>query len=139
MRVGNGAAHQVQLDVYGDLLQAAWLYATVGRQIDADIARRLAETADLVCRIWDQPDAGLWEVRSAPQHFTQSKMMCWVALDRAARLATGGWIPSAHLAGWEVTAHAIRAFIEERCWSESQQSYDATREATISTPACWSG
>jgi GH15 family glucan-1,4-alpha-glucosidase len=123
VRIGNGAAGQVQLDVYGDLLQAAWLYATAGRPIDADIARRLAETAELVCRIWDEPDAGLWEVRSAPQHFTQSKMMCWVALDRAARLATGGWIPSAHVAGWEVTAHTIRAFIEERCWSESRQSY----------------
>ena len=123
VRVGNGAAGQVQLDVYGDLLQAAWLYATAGRPIDADIARRLAETADLVCRIWHDPDAGLWEVRSTPQHFTQSKMMCWVALDRAARLATGGWIPSAHVASWDVTAHTIRAFIEERCWSESRQSY----------------
>ena len=123
VRIGNGAAGQVQLDVYGDLLQAAWLYATAGRPIDADIARRLAETADLVCRIWHEPDAGLWEVRSAPQHFTQSKMMCWVALDRAARLATGGWIPSAPVADWRVTAHTIRAFIEERCWSESKHSY----------------
>ncbi|MGH9057208.1 MAG: glycoside hydrolase family 15 protein [Acidimicrobiales bacterium] len=72
VRVGNRAADQVQLDVYGDLFQAAWLYTVAGRRIDPDIGRRLEEMADLVCRIWSQPDADLWEVRSAPRHFTQS-------------------------------------------------------------------
>ena len=87
VRVGNGAAAQLQLDTYGELLQTAWLYANSGHRIDRDIGRRLAEIADLVCRIWRQPDAGIWEVRSEPRHFTQSKMMCWVALDRARDLA----------------------------------------------------
>jgi hypothetical protein len=83
VRIGNDAAGQLQLDVYGDLLQAAWFYAQAGRTLDADIGGRLAEIADLVCEIWSEPDAGLWEVRSGPLHFTQSKMMCAVALDRA--------------------------------------------------------
>ena len=73
VRIGNGAAGQLQLDVYGDLFQAAWLYAEAGRPIDPDIGRRLEEIADLVCRIWPERGAGLWEVRSGPQHFTQSK------------------------------------------------------------------
>ncbi len=123
VRIGNGAASQVQLDVYGDLFQAAWLYAEAGRPIDPDIGRRLAEVADLVCRIWPEPDAGLWEVRSGPRHFTQSKMMCFVALDRAVRLARTGRIPSPHIAVWEEEASAIRAYIEENCWSESAGTY----------------
>jgi len=123
VRIGNGAAGQLQLDVYGDLFQAAWLYAEAGRPIDPDIGRRLAEIADLVCRIWPERDAGLWEVRSGPQHFTQSKMMCFVALDRALRLARAGRIPSRHATRWQEEANAIRDFVEEHCWSETMESY----------------
>ena len=94
VRVGNGAAAQVQLDTYGELLQTAWLYANSGNRIDRDVARRLAEMADLICRIWRQPDAGIWEVRSQPRHFTQSKMMCWVGLDRAHDLARRACSPT---------------------------------------------
>lgn len=122
-RAGNGAAAQVQLDVYGDLFQAAWLYARAGRRIDADIGRRLAEMADLVCQIWSQPDAGLWEVRSGAQQFTQSKMMCAIALDRALQLAESGHIPSAHRARWKHAAADIRSFVDEYCWSPSRGSY----------------
>lgn len=123
VRIGNDAAGQLQLDVYGDLLQAAWLYAQAGRPIDADIGGRLAEIADLVCEIWREPDAGLWEVRSEPLHFTQSKMMCAVALDRALRLARTGSISSGHAVRWQTEATAIRDFVDEHCWSESKASY----------------
>jgi len=123
VRVGNAAADQLQLDVYGELLQTAWLYAEAGEEIDADIAKRLAEIADLVCRIWRMPDAGIWEVRSDPAHFTHSKMMCWVALDRADRLAERDLLPSRHRATWAAQATAIRTFVEERCFSDHQQSY----------------
>jgi GH15 family glucan-1,4-alpha-glucosidase len=123
VRVGNAAAAQRQLDTYGELLQTAWLYAATGHRIDGDIARRLAEVADLVCELWRQPDAGIWEVRSEERHFTQSKMMCWIALDRARQLADRGEIPNRHAKRWGQEAQAICEFIETRCFSEQKRSY----------------
>jgi len=93
VRLGNRASAQCQLDPYGELLQTAWLYAAAGHPIERDIAHRLAEYADTVCELWRMPDAGIWEVRGAPSHHTQSKMMCWIALERAAALAERGIVP----------------------------------------------
>jgi GH15 family glucan-1,4-alpha-glucosidase len=123
VRSGNAAATQQQLDTYGELLQTAWRYATTGHKMDADIGRRLAEVADLVCRIWRRPDAGIWEVRSEERHFTQSKMMCWIALDRAGDLADRGLIPNRHAERWRREAEAIQRFVETRCFSEKKGSY----------------
>jgi GH15 family glucan-1,4-alpha-glucosidase len=123
VRVGNDAAAQTQLDVYGDLLQTALIYAEAGGRVDRETGRRLAGIADLVCRIWRQPDSGIWEVRSEPLHFTHSKMMCWVALDRALRLSDTGHVPSAHASTWRREALAISEFIETRCWSQRLGSY----------------
>jgi len=122
VRVGNAAVDQTQLDIYGDLLQSAWVYASADRPIDPDIARRLAETADFVCDKWRDVDSGIWEVRSEPLHFTQSKMMCWIALDRALRLAGAGHI-TGDVARWTAERVAIGTFIESRCWSENKKSY----------------
>ncbi len=123
VRVGNGAVDQQQLDIYGDLFQAAWLYGCEGHEIDRDTGRELAKVADLVCDIWRKPDSGIWEVRSEPRHFTHSKVMCWVALDRAQRLAEAGILPSARAERWRREAHEVRTFIETRCWSDELQSY----------------
>ncbi|HEU4979163.1 MAG TPA: glycoside hydrolase family 15 protein [Solirubrobacteraceae bacterium] len=123
VRVGNAAASQVQLDTYGELLQTAWLYAAAGHRIDADVGQRLAEIADLVCRLWRLPDAGIWEVRSVPRHFTQSKMMCWVALDRARDLAERGLIPDRHAQRWRQEATLIEEFVETQCFSPEKRSY----------------
>jgi GH15 family glucan-1,4-alpha-glucosidase len=123
VRIGNGAATQLQLEIYGSLFEAASLYADAGHHIDLDIAKRLAETADLVCEIWPLPDSGIWEVRSEPLHFTQSKMMCWVALDRAVKLAGQGYIPDRHADRWRRAASDIRGFIETHCWSDRLGSY----------------
>jgi GH15 family glucan-1,4-alpha-glucosidase len=123
VRVGNAAAAQRQLDVYGELFQAASIYARAGNEIDPDFGRRLAKTADLVCRLWREPDSGIWEVRSAPVHFTQSKMSCWAALARALELARDGQIPDAHVGHWRREADQIREFVENRCWSEEKRSY----------------
>nr|WP_055469058.1 glycoside hydrolase family 15 protein [Streptomyces sp. NBRC 110030] len=122
-RVGNAAVGQLQLDTYGELLQTAGLYAQAAGRLDADIARRIAQTADLVCRLWREPDAGIWEVRSRPLHFTQSKMMCWVALDRAVRLAGQGLIPARHAHRWRREGQGVRGFIETRCFSDRMNSY----------------
>jgi GH15 family glucan-1,4-alpha-glucosidase len=123
VRIGNAAADQLQLDTYGELLETAWLYAHAGNRIDRDVAARLAEIADLVCEIWSRRDAGIWEVRSGTEHFTQSKMMCWVALDRAIRLAERGVVPRRHVPRWQRERNAIRGFVERRCWSEERRSY----------------
>jgi GH15 family glucan-1,4-alpha-glucosidase len=123
VRVGNAAAAQTQLDIYGALLDTALVYTQAGGRLDRETGRRLAGIADLVCEIWRQPDSGIWEVRSEPAHFTQSKMMCWVALDRAVRLCVAGHIPRAHASTWRREQLAIREFIETRCWSERVGSY----------------
>ncbi len=123
VRIGNGAVNQLQLDIYGDLLQAAWLYARNRGGLDAETGRRLASTADLVCDLWRQPDSGIWEVRNQPVHFTHSKMMCWVALDRAATMAEAGWVPDGQAARWRREAAAVHAFVEANCWSERKQAY----------------
>jgi GH15 family glucan-1,4-alpha-glucosidase len=123
VRIGNGAAEQTQLDIYGDVMQMAWLYADAGHPIDREFGDRLAAVADLVCDIWSQPDSGIWEIRGPVRHYTQSKMMCWVALDRAVRLATSGQIPSGDVERWRAEADPIASFVESRCWSTSKQSY----------------
>ena len=123
VRVGNAAAAQTQLDIYGALLQTALVYTQAGGRLDRETGRRLAGIADLVCQTWRRPDSGIWEVRSAPAHFTQSKMMCWVALDRAVRLCDAGQIPRAHSSTWRREQLAIREFIETKCWSERVGSY----------------
>lgn len=123
VRVGNAAADQLQLEIYGSVLEAASLYSDAGHPIDRDVAKRLGEMADLVCEIWRLPDSGIWEVRSDPVHFTQSKMMCWVALDRAVKLSEQGRIPDRHADRWRREAAAIREFIDDRCWSERLGSY----------------
>jgi GH15 family glucan-1,4-alpha-glucosidase len=127
VRVGNGAAEQTQLDIYGDLLKTALIYTEAGGRLDRETARRLSEIADFVCRIWRQADSGIWEVRSLPMHFTHSKMMCWVALDCALRLSDGGHVASRHAQAWQAQRLAIGEFIEERCWSARLRSY--TRHA----------
>jgi GH15 family glucan-1,4-alpha-glucosidase len=123
VRAGNAAAGQLQLDTYGELLQTVWVHAEAGNRVDADIGRRLARIADLVCRLWRRPDAGIWEVRSEPAHFTHSKMLCWVALDRADRLAARGLVPTAHRAHWREQAAAIGEFVEGECFSTARGSY----------------
>jgi GH15 family glucan-1,4-alpha-glucosidase len=87
VRIGNAAAGQTQLDVYGTLLELAWLWHDDLDPIDADYWDFLVETVGLTCKRWCEPDHGIWEIRDAPRHFVHSKAMCWVAVDRGIRLA----------------------------------------------------
>ncbi|MCH7230931.1 glycoside hydrolase family 15 protein [Glycomyces sp. L485] len=123
VRIGNGAADQLQLDTYGELMQTAWLYAEAGNMIDHDVGRRLGGFADFVAANWRTADSGIWEVRSEPRHFTQSKMMCVVALDRAVQLAERGSLPRRHLDRWLREAAAARRFVGSQCYSERHRSY----------------
>jgi GH15 family glucan-1,4-alpha-glucosidase len=126
VRAGNGAAGQTQLDVYGEVMDAAAEVARSTGRLDRDYARRLVEIADHVCRTWRNPDAGIWEVRSDPTHFTQSKMMCAVALDRACALAEQGFLRG-DVERWRRERDEIRAFVDSRCYSHEKRTY--TRSA----------
>ena len=123
VRVGNGAAEQLQLDIYGALFETAWLYSNGHHSLDHDTGVVLARVANRVCDIWRCPDSGIWEVRNGPFHFTHSKAMCWAALHRAILLAERGELPARHVDRWRREAAAILDFIETRCWSASLQSY----------------
>ena len=123
VRVGNGAADQLQLDTYGEFVDAVYHYVQTGHLLGRGTGRDIARIADFVCAHWREPDSGIWEVRSEPRHHTQSKAMCWVALDRAVRLARAGRVPAGHAARWAREAIAIRRFVDERCWSEAKRSY----------------
>jgi GH15 family glucan-1,4-alpha-glucosidase len=123
VRIGNAALAQTQHDIYGCLLESARLYSDGRHPVDPDIGGMLGRIADHVCDIWYRPDSGIWEVRNGPFHFTHSKMMCWVALDRALRLASRGELPSAHVERWRREARAIREYVDRECWSERLRSY----------------
>lgn len=92
-RIGNAAAGQLQLDVYGEVTGAAWAFVERGGQLDRWTGRMLAGLGRTVARRWAEPDEGIWEPRSGRRHHTHSKAMCWVALDRLVRLSRGGHIP----------------------------------------------
>jgi GH15 family glucan-1,4-alpha-glucosidase len=122
VRCGNGAAHQLQLGNWADLLGAAHHYANSDGTLDAHTGRRLAEIADLLCEIWQNDDSGIWELgRHRP--YTSSKIASWAALDRALDLAERGLLPSDHVDRWRRERSRIRAFVEERCWSEGRSAY----------------
>jgi len=87
VRIGNGAYSQLQLDIYGELMDSVYLYNKYGSPISYRFWKRLTRLIEWVCDNWKQKDEGIWEVRGEKKHFVYSKMMCWVALDRAIRLA----------------------------------------------------
>jgi GH15 family glucan-1,4-alpha-glucosidase len=122
VRVGNAAADQVQLDLYGAVLEAIWLYAKDAGRLDGDTGKEVARIADYVVEHWRDRDNGIWEVRSEQTHFTQSKALCWVALDRARSLAEQGMIPD-RSARWRAAAEELREFVDSQGWDEERRSY----------------
>lgn len=122
VRVGNGAWSQTQLDIYGELLAAAHLLAERLGSFDEATAHFLGDLANVAADRWEEPDQGIWEVRGEPQRFLYSKLMCWVALDRAVRLAPEiGTEEDAER--WSEVRDRIRAAILERGWSERAGAY----------------
>src|SRR5581483_6066749 len=82
VRIGNGAYNQLQLDIYGELMDSVYIYNKYGQPIDYDLWQQLTRLIDWVCDHWRRPDEGIWEVRGGPQKFLSSRVMCWVAVDR---------------------------------------------------------
>ena len=122
VRVGNGAWNQVQLDVYGELLNALHIYRDRLGELHPEIQRFVADLADTAVRRWEEKDSGIWEMRGEPLHHLSSKVMCWVALDRAVKLAPALG-EHAKAGEWAAARDAIREAIETRGWSEARQAY----------------
>jgi GH15 family glucan-1,4-alpha-glucosidase len=122
VRVGNGAKDQLQLDVFGEVVDTAFQFCRRGGTLDGGHGRLLTEIGEAVCRLWRRPDHGLWEQRGGLRHHTFSKVMCWVALDRLLRLAEKGIVavPAARFAR---ERDAIRRVVEERGWNEQLGCY----------------
>jgi alpha,alpha-trehalase len=112
VRVGNGAFDQRQNDVYGAALDSILLHTRHGQRLPRRLWPIVQTQAECATRVWREPDQGIWEARGAPQHYVSSKLMCWVALDRAAQLAEIRGDPTAQEA-WRKTAEEIRADILE--------------------------
>lgn len=123
VRVGNGAWNQRQLDVYGELLSCLHLTnERLGDDLHPEIQRFVAELADAAAAGWSECDAGMWEMRGEPQHHLSSKVLCWVALDRAVKLAPklGTFARVEH---WAAERDRIREAVLNRGWSDARQAY----------------
>jgi GH15 family glucan-1,4-alpha-glucosidase len=119
VRVGNAAAKQLQLDVYGHLLELAWRWHERGHAPDDDYWRFLLDVVDAAAAHWRQPDRGIWEIRGDPRHFVHSKAMCWAALDRGITIAEQS-LRQAPLERWRNERDKIRRRIE-------RDGYDSER------------
>ena len=106
VRIGNGAADQFQLDIYGEMVDAIFLADRAGLVLSHETWVRLAETIDWLCDNWSRDEAGIWETRGGPKPFTYGRLMAWVAFDRGVRLATSRGRP-ADLARWTAERDAV--------------------------------
>ncbi|MDE3059869.1 MAG: glycoside hydrolase family 15 protein, partial [Pseudomonadota bacterium] len=121
VRIGNQAAQQRQLDIYGELIDSVYLATQYVEGISYDGWAALSNTINYVCGHWKEPDHGIWEFRGAPQHFLHSRLMCWVALDRALRLADHESVPpQTH---WHEVRRRLYYSIYEDFWNEELQSF----------------
>ncbi|HEX4047951.1 MAG TPA: glycoside hydrolase family 15 protein, partial [Elusimicrobiota bacterium] len=122
VRVGNAAAKQFQLDIYGELMDSVYLSNKYGRPISHDLWVHLRTLLDYSCDHWRRPDDGIWEVRGGRRNFVYSKLMTWVALDRGLRLADARGFP-ADRARWTRERDAVYADIMKKGWKESRGSF----------------
>ena len=122
VRIGNGAADQLQLDIYGELMDAVYLSNKYQTPISYDFWSHLRDIINWVCDNWHRPDEGIWEVRGGRAHFVYSKLMCWVAIDRAIRLADKRSFPS-DTDRWVKVRDEIYEEIIAHGWSDKAQAF----------------
>jgi GH15 family glucan-1,4-alpha-glucosidase len=122
VRIGNEAADQLQLDIYGELIDSVYLFNKYGRPIYHEAWEDLRRLVDWVGEHWDQPDEGIWETRGGRRDFTFSRLMCWVAVERAVRMARQRGLP-ADLVQWMRHRDDIYEQIMERGWSEERGAF----------------
>jgi GH15 family glucan-1,4-alpha-glucosidase len=138
VRVGNGAVKQMQLDAYGQILEAAYLYGKAGGELTEDNWRFLAGLVDIVCDRWQKPDQGIWEIRDEPRHFTHSKVNCWLALDRGVKVAGALGAPC-DLERWTAERDKLRSYLIEQAapdgWFQQAADHSVPDAATLLLPA----
>jgi GH15 family glucan-1,4-alpha-glucosidase len=122
VRIGNDAYRQLQLDIYGELMDSLYLYNKYGTPISYDLWNYLRRLTDWVCKHWKDQDDAIWEVRGGPRDFVYSKMMSWVAVDRALRLASKRSFP-ADWSGWTAARDEIYQTVMERGWSQKRGAF----------------
>jgi GH15 family glucan-1,4-alpha-glucosidase len=121
VRIGNGAAGQLQLDVYGEIMDSVYIYnreAPISYDLWCALSRRL----DWLSRHWTEADEGIWEIRGPRKRFTYSALMTWLAYDRARRLADDRGLP-APIERWRDLAAQAHRFVQEQCWDPGLNSY----------------
>ncbi len=123
VRIGNAARGQIQLDVYGEVIDGAAQYAFHGGVLDKDMQKALIGLGNYVLKHWNEPDEGIWEPRSGAQDHTHSRLLCWTALDRLITLQEKGELKGAPIAQYKKAAEEIRKQIHDRAWNENMQSY----------------
>lgn len=129
VRIGNAAYQQFQLDIYGELIDSVYLYNKYGSPIHHDFWEILSRMVDWVCDNWRRPDEGIWEVRGGRREFLYSRLMCWVAVDRAIRLAQKRSFP-APLEKWQRVRNAIYRDIFENFWDPQKRAFVQHKGAT---------
>jgi pentatricopeptide repeat protein len=122
VRIGNGAYDQLQLDIYGELMDAVYLYNKHGAPISYDLWKHLRVLVNWVCDNWQRKDEGIWETRGGRKDFVYSRLMCWVAVDRGLRLATNRSFPADRYR-WLEVRDEIYEEIMEKGWSVERQSF----------------
>jgi GH15 family glucan-1,4-alpha-glucosidase len=135
VRIGNAAQNQLQLDIYGELLDSIYLYNKYGEPISHDLWSQISQLIEWVCENWDQPDEGIWEVRGGTQPLFYSRLMCWVAVDRAIRLAEKRSLP-APVARWLGVRDTIYHQIHSEFWNEELQSFVQTKNGKTLDASC---
>jgi GH15 family glucan-1,4-alpha-glucosidase len=138
VRIGNGAVKQLQLDAYGQILEAAYLYTKAGGALSESNWRYLAGVVEIVCQRWQKPDQGIWEIRDEPRHFTHSKANCWLALHRGVQIAAATGL-QCDAARWARERDRIRAFLVEQAapdgWFQQAAGHPVPDASTLLLPA----
>jgi GH15 family glucan-1,4-alpha-glucosidase len=130
LRIGNDAYNQLQLDIYGELMDSVYLYDKYGDPISYDLWNNLLRLLSWVSRNWNQPDEGIWEVRGGRKDFLFSRVMCWVALDRGIRLARKRSFP-APLGQWIDCRDSIHRDIFENFWNDELRAFVQYKGADV--------
>jgi GH15 family glucan-1,4-alpha-glucosidase len=125
VRIGNAAAAQHQLDIYGEVLDAAYTYAKWRQGLEPQQWKALAQLVEYAAAHWREPDQSIWEVRGGPKQFTYSKVLCWVALDRGIKLARTHQLPGP-VAAWEHTRDEIRATVMQQGYNSEIHAFTQT-------------